>query len=234
MSGPIRVLVVEPDPVTARLLALLIGAAPDMEALSARDGETGLALAQESAPDVVLLDLVLPGISGLELIRRYRSGGGKAGVLVLTGAVSGRAADMAMAGGADLLLSKPFQWEELAWTIRFLAGGLARCCQELLVEMGASPHGLGTRQAALCAGLLGERKDSQLKEAYVDAAARENCTVASIEKNVRVLIRRLHEAGSPAYYRMMGAEAPFQRPTNKDFLRRLARRAAEVEGAPRG
>jgi len=85
----------------------------------ARDGGEGLAMAREKAPDLVILDLMLPGMDGLEVCQRLRAAS-EVPILILT--ARGRVADR-VAGldkGADDYLVKPFAFEELLARIRAL------------------------------------------------------------------------------------------------------------------
>lgn len=84
----------------------------------AHDGLTGLTLARETAPDLLILDWMLPGLSGLELCRRLRSTGDKVPVILLTAKdeVSDRVAGLD--AGADDYVVKPFSIEELLARIR--------------------------------------------------------------------------------------------------------------------
>jgi DNA-binding response OmpR family regulator len=84
----------------------------------AHDGMTGLTLARESSPELVILDWMLPGLSGLEICRRLRSTGNKVPVILLTARdeVSDRVAGLD--AGADDYVVKPFSIEELLARIR--------------------------------------------------------------------------------------------------------------------
>lgn len=84
----------------------------------AHDGMTGLTLARESSPELVVLDWMLPGLSGLEICRRLRSTGNKVPVILLTARdeVSDRVAGLD--AGADDYVVKPFSIEELLARIR--------------------------------------------------------------------------------------------------------------------
>jgi DNA-binding response OmpR family regulator len=79
----------------------------------AEDGPTGLARAQESAPDLMILDLMLPGMDGYRVLRTLRSGGFTQPVLILT--ARGEEADKVMGFriGADDYVTKPFGVLEL-------------------------------------------------------------------------------------------------------------------------
>ncbi|NEQ38230.1 MAG: response regulator transcription factor [Okeania sp. SIO3I5] len=84
----------------------------------ANDGFTGLTMAREIKPDLILLDWMLPGLSGLELCRRLRTTGDKVPVILLTAKddVSDRVAGLD--AGADDYVLKPFSVEELLARIR--------------------------------------------------------------------------------------------------------------------
>ena len=84
----------------------------------ANDGFTGLTIAREIKPDLILLDWMLPGLSGLELCRRLRTTGDKVPVILLTAKddVSDRVAGLD--AGADDYVLKPFSVEELLARIR--------------------------------------------------------------------------------------------------------------------
>jgi len=86
----------------------------------AENGERALALARAKPPELVILDLMLPGINGLEVCRRLRAGGEDMTVLMLTArdAVADRVAGLET--GADDYLVKPFALEELLARVRAL------------------------------------------------------------------------------------------------------------------
>lgn len=86
----------------------------------AADGEGALSIARTKPPDVVILDLMLPGIDGLEVCRRLRASGDTVAVLMLTArdAVADRVAGLEI--GADDYLVKPFALEELLARIKAL------------------------------------------------------------------------------------------------------------------
>jgi len=129
----VRVLVVEDDPDLSEILrAGLVeeGYAVDL----ALTGEDGLWRATTLDYDVAVLDVVLPDVSGLEILRRMRAGGRKAPVLVLTACDGTRDRVAGLDSGADDYLVKPFAWEELLARLRALlrrgphgADGVLRC-----------------------------------------------------------------------------------------------------------
>ncbi len=115
---PERVLIIEDEPQIADLLRrALIYEGYVVEV--ALDGEAGLIAARDRPPDVVLLDLMLPGMDGLAVCRRLRAGS-NVPIMILTAkeAVPDRVAGLN--AGADDYLAKPFNFEELLARVRAL------------------------------------------------------------------------------------------------------------------
>ena len=84
------------------------------------DGETGLDMAFAELPDLIILDIMLPGIDGLTVCRQIRDGGLQTPILMLTAkdAIPDRVAGLE--AGADDYLVKPFAFEELLARVRAL------------------------------------------------------------------------------------------------------------------
>jgi two-component system OmpR family response regulator len=114
-----RVLVVEDEPKMAQLLQRGLGKEGVVADLAA-SGEDALWMARASEYDAIVLDLMLPGISGFETCQRLRDAGGWAPVLMLTArnGVSDRVAGLD--SGADDYLLKPFFFPELLARLRAL------------------------------------------------------------------------------------------------------------------
>lgn len=114
-----RILVVEDEPVLADQLAAAArdaGYAVDC----AGDGASADLLAQTESYDAAILDLGLPAIDGLTLLRRWREAGLTLPVLILTARGSWHEKVLGIDGGADDYVSKPFQVEEVLARIRAL------------------------------------------------------------------------------------------------------------------
>lgn len=84
----------------------------------AHDGMSGLTLARESAPDLAILDWMLPGLTGVELCRRLRATGSKVPVILLTARDEVGDRVTGLDAGADDYVVKPFSIEELLARIR--------------------------------------------------------------------------------------------------------------------
>lgn len=114
-----RVLIVEDEPqLTFRLEQALETAGFAVD--TAYDGEEGWFLGDSEPYDAVVLDLGLPRLDGISVLRRWREGGSKVPVLVLT--ARGRWAEKAQAfdAGADDYVTKPFEMDEIVYRVRAL------------------------------------------------------------------------------------------------------------------
>ncbi|MBW4553348.1 MAG: response regulator transcription factor [Aphanocapsa sp. GSE-SYN-MK-11-07L] len=112
-----HILLVEDEVKLARFIELELNS-EGYRVSVANDGMAGLTLARESAPDIVILDWMLPGLSGLEVCRRLRATGNKVPIILLTAKdeVGDRVAGLD--AGADDYVVKPFSIEELLARIR--------------------------------------------------------------------------------------------------------------------
>ena len=118
-----KILVVEDDPAALRLVSFTLESA-GYEVIPAANGIEGLRKAQEEAPDLLVLDLMLPGIDGYEICHRLRSdpAGRERRLPILMLTAKSREADRAMAEkmGVDLYLSKPVTPEEITAAVHSL------------------------------------------------------------------------------------------------------------------
>ena len=115
----VRILVVEDDEVIADALARGLGADGFVVSV-ARDGEDGLWMAMEGGFDVIVLDIMLPKLSGYEVCRRLRASGSTAPVLMLTAKDGEHDQADALDLGADDYLTKPFSFVVLRARLRAL------------------------------------------------------------------------------------------------------------------
>lgn len=117
MTVPLRVLVIDDEPAIRRFLRLSL-AAQGYLVLEAESGESGYALLQRNAVDVVILDLGLPGVSGLDILKRLRESGSSVPVIVLSSRSDEGGKVAALDMGADDYVTKPFGMDELLARIR--------------------------------------------------------------------------------------------------------------------
>jgi two-component system OmpR family response regulator len=139
----VRVLVVEDEARLAEQLAAALGQA-GYAIDSAADGERADFLAQTEQYDAVVLDLGLPKIDGLTLLRRWREAGVVVPVLVLTARGSWHEKVQGIDGGADDYMAKPFRIEEVLARLRSL---IRRASGQIAPELRCGTLALDPRLA---------------------------------------------------------------------------------------
>lgn len=143
-----RVLIVEDEPTIASQLAAALGSA-GYAVDRADNGVDALALGGNEPVDAVILDLGLPQIDGLTVLKKWRAAGRTMPVLILTARGNWHEKVAGIDAGADDYLAKPFHMEELLARLRALirrAGGHASAelaCGELLLDTRAGRVSVG-------------------------------------------------------------------------------------------
>lgn len=109
------VLIVDDDQFVRKLIATTLEDVAGFELVEAGDGREAVEVAMRSRPELVFLDIDMPGLDGLETCRLLRAqpGTAQATIVMLTAAAGDSAERDAEAAGADLFLSKPFSPLEL-------------------------------------------------------------------------------------------------------------------------
>ena len=127
MTEPrIRVLAADDQRVVREGLAMLLGLLPDIEVVgTAADGEEALALADELRPDVILMDLRMPRMDGVEATRRLRASHPEIKVVVLTTYADDRSVIDALRAGALGYLTKDAGADEIRQALQRVASGQA-------------------------------------------------------------------------------------------------------------
>lgn len=124
MVGVIRVLLVDDDPLVRSALSLMLGGQSDIEVVGeAPNGEAGLALVSQTRPDVVLMDIRMPVMDGLEATRVLHSRPSPPAVVVLTTFDADDHVLRAVASGADGFLLKDTPPGDIVGAIRTVAAG---------------------------------------------------------------------------------------------------------------
>lgn len=126
-APPRRVLIVDDDPLILDVLTTILDL-EDLAVRSAEDGEAALRALGAEVPDVVVCDVMMPGIDGLEVCRRIKTDPATAHVPVILLTARDRAEDRAAgeAAGCDAYLTKPFSPLDLIDTIAEVADRRAR------------------------------------------------------------------------------------------------------------
>jgi len=116
-TAPLNVLVVDDEPAIRRFLRLSFDA-EGYQVGEAGDGRSALEALRKGRPDILILDLGLPDIDGLEVIRELRERGSLIPIIVLSSRTDERVKVQALDLGADDYVGKPFGIEELLARIR--------------------------------------------------------------------------------------------------------------------
>ena len=142
MADKKRILIVDDDPVVHRLLSVALRA-PDRELVSACDGLEGLGLVTGSHWDLVLTDILMPGIDGMALLERIHALRPELPVIVMTAAGTAEHVVGALRDHAFAWFSKPFAVESVRDMVdRALHN---HCCDDDIEIISASPRWLGLR-----------------------------------------------------------------------------------------
>ncbi len=118
-----RILLAEDEPNIIESVSFLLKRA-GLDVATETDGKAALAHALENAPDVLILDVMMPGMDGFEALRRLRADerGRDLPVVVLSAKGQSTTRETAKEAGADVFMSKPFSNAELVDTVLRLAG----------------------------------------------------------------------------------------------------------------
>ena len=124
VPGTKLVVYIEDNPSNFALARKILEWSGKYEVLGAKDGISGLEMVRQRRPDVVLLDLDLPGISGIEVVQAIRRSPeiARTPVLAVTASVMKRERTQAMAAGCDRFIEKPFDIHDLRRQVDEAAG----------------------------------------------------------------------------------------------------------------
>ncbi len=140
-----RILVVEDDPKIASFVIKGLrqnGFAVD----AAADGEEGLALARAATPDVAVIDIMLPKLDGLSLVRRLRQDGVQLPVLILSARATVDDRVKGLHAGGDDYLTKPFAFSELLARVHALLRRASNVAEPTRLVVGDLSMDLLTRE----------------------------------------------------------------------------------------
>lgn len=155
-----HILVIEDDHDIAQMLSLNLRA-EGFDVSVAHSGEDGLAQAQRDRPQLLVLDLMLPGIDGLEVCRRLRTGNEYLPIIILSAKSSETQRVLGLELGADDYLTKPFSMAELVARVHAVMRRMDAAEELAAARSGVLRHGslridpmsrevhLGEREVAL-------------------------------------------------------------------------------------
>ena len=177
------ILVVEDSADIADLVALHLGdLGCDVEV--AADGRSGLQLAQDGRYDLIVLDLMLPGLDGLEVCRRLRSGVDYTPILMLTAKSSEIDRVLGLEIGADDYLTKPFSIRELVARVKAIL--------RLTERLGKEPAGADPRIVAGDMEIDIERRSVAVAGSPVELTAKEFDLLVQFAQNPGRVYTRQH------------------------------------------
>jgi len=138
-----KILIADDDPQLIRAMRITLGA-HGYDVVSAADGAEAIAVAAQARPDVVLLDLGMPRLDGVEVIQALR-GWTDAPIVVVSGRTGSADKVDALDAGADDYVTKPFQIDELLARLRALARRISSASSDPVVAFGDVKVDLATK-----------------------------------------------------------------------------------------
>jgi len=136
-SSRIRILIVDDHPVLREGLVAIIESQADLEVVAeAGNGKQAVALFEEHQPDITLMDLGLPDINGIDVIKMLRESHPAARIIVLTTYLGDIQAIRALQAGASGYLLKATLRRDLLDSIRAVHAGLRHVQAEVATELG--------------------------------------------------------------------------------------------------
>jgi NarL family two-component system response regulator LiaR len=198
MAGPIRVLVADDHAVVRKGIRALLATEPDLEVVGeAEDGRVAVAEVERLDPDVILMDLVMPEMDGIEAIQRITARDPEARILVLTSFAADDKLFPAIKAGASGYLLKDSDPKDLVGAIRQVYRGesslhptIARkLLQELSQppERGPAPESLTERELEVLRLVAQGRSNRQI-------AAQLVISDATVRTHVSNILGKLHLA----------------------------------------
>ncbi len=247
-----RILAADPNREFCRQLGELAAAEGDMELVgTAGDGIEALSLLGQLRPEVLLLELMLPKLDGLEVLRRLPDTGVDCRVIVLSGFVNGKVISDCSESGADYFMPKPCDVQILLSRIRQIAHGAATApgagvdCRELsgsaradanleavvtdiIHEIGVPAHIKGyqyLREAIILTIRDMDMINAVTKVLYPEVAKRFNTTPSRVERAIRHAIEVAWDRGDvETLQKFFGytVSGIKGKPTNSEFIAMIA------------
>lgn len=196
-SAPaIRLLVVDDEILIRSGLTLILGSEDDIDVVATCEGAQAVAAVQEHRPDVVLLDIRMPDVDGLTVLRRIRALPDPPHVAMLTTFDTDEYLAEALALGAGGFLLKDTAPKTLIRSVRALATGTGCLSPSVVKRLGGRPPRAGVRSAAEAVAALSGRERQVL--AYLgqglsngEIGARMSFSVATAKDDVSAVLTKL-------------------------------------------
>ena len=253
METKIRILLADANPDFAALLADTLAAERDMELIgAAADGPEALNQLQSLKPDLLLLDLVLPKLDGLEVLRRLPETGCKCPVIVLSGFMNSQVVADCAALGAAYFMPKPCDTAALLERVRQIGGAgsedaalegidcrpaaqaqrreadLEALVTEIIHEIGVPAHIKGyqyLREAIILAIKDMDIINAVTKVLYPEVAKRFSTTPSRVERAIRHAIEVAWDRGDIEVLQKYFGYTVSNikgKPTNSEFIAMIA------------
>jgi two-component system, NarL family, response regulator LiaR len=197
-DAPVRVIIVDDDPLTRRMLRDVLQDAGVVVIAEAGSGREAVELTRYYRPDVVVMDLVMPGIDGLEATRQIKEHATEVRVLMLTSSDTEEVGMMTLRAGAAGVLGKGIRLDALPHALERVRDGEAVVSGQLTMRLiegmrRTSEKGIGmrpihspltTREWEVLDLLCQERSTDEIAEALV-------LSVETVRSHVKAVLRKL-------------------------------------------
>ena len=206
-SDPVRVLLVDDDPLVRAGLRMILGGAAGVSVVGeAGDGSEAVALARQTSPDVILMDIRMPRVDGLEATRTIGAGPEAPKVIVLTTFDADEYVVRALADGAAGFLLKDTPPGEIVQAVRRVAEGepiLSPSVTAQLIAQVTAEHGTAGNEREAGARRLVARLSEREREVAIgvghgkpnaEIAAELYMSVATVKAHVSRVLEKLEAA----------------------------------------
>ena len=238
-----RILIADSDSIFSRLLKESCTDAFEVVGI-ARNGKDVLKMAEELEPELLITDLVLPGIDGLEVISQLRQKNSELRIIVLSSFITGNIAEMCSGAGADYFIAKPCDSGTVVSAVKMLTKNsknlrqfkrndpvsteLETVVTDIIHEIGVPAHIKGyqyLREAIILTIRDMDMINAVTKVLYPEVAKRFDTTPSRVERAIRHAIEVAWDRGDiEVLQRFFGYTVSNikGKPTNSEFIAMIA------------